>query len=647
MISDPKKEQPCGSWPSPFTPQIVTGKNIQFSELSVDGNDIYWLERRPEAQGKTILVRWNEAEGLSDITSSEYDIGNRVHEYGGGAYQVRNRTIVFSDRTSNAIWLLDKNQKPRVLFQDSYLRFADFCLTDHFVIAIQEDHHTKEVKNSLVAIPLDPTNTFKPIILIDGADFYSAPRLSPNGSHLLWIQWSHPFMPWESTQLGLAKLENITKVISKEIIAGQNQQESLIEPGWLNNQQFLVCSDRNNWWNLYQGNTDNPSDSLQAIAPMQAEIGLPQWVFGQRNWYKLSSDTIIARRLLNGISETILIKNKNIKPVDMGQPENCPVPFHDGQWVWINTPQDEPAQIVLQNRSHRQILKSANRVKVAKDFISVAEPIKFPTQDGQSAHAFFYAPKHKDYCPCRDELSPLLVMAHGGPTGQSFPSFNSKIQWWTSRGFAVVDVNYRGSTGFGRPYREALNKQWGIIDVQDCIDVCHYLIHQKRVDPKRIVIRGSSAGGFTVLTALIRSDIFAGGACLYGVGDLTALAQETHKFESHYLDGLIGPYPQEKQTYHDRSPLTHLNQLRRPLIVFQGLKDVVVSPAQAECIVEKLKTNQIPYAYYFFPDEGHGFKQENTINRVMELELAFYGKILGFKPYGLSEDVLIHNDNTL
>lgn len=634
------RQLPCGSWPSPFSPEVVNGKNIIFSELTVDYDDIYWLERRPAEQGRTVLVRWSKQAGLQDITQLPFSVGSQVHEYGGGAYHVKNRQVVFSDQKTGGVWFIGHQQDPLLIFQDDAYRFADFQIMDQYILCVAEHHDQGQIINSLVALSLSSSQQLT--LLTKGADFYSFPRLSGDQSSLAWIEWDHPYMPWESTRLCMAEIDKIAHLNNKEIVAGVQHKESLIQPGWTDDNQLIICSDRNNFWNLYH--VDMTTYQLIPIAPMQAEIGLPAWVFGQQSWYKVKNDHFIAQKIKNGCAETILIHQGKVISIDLGDPNACPVPLCEhNHFAWINNSPYQSAQVIMQDALGKQhILAQASSVKLHQDDIAYGQSICFPTQDHQKAYAFFYSPMNKDYCPIEKELPPLLVLAHGGPTGQTTNAFSPRIQFWTSRGFAVVDVNYRGSTGFGKVYRDALQKQWGILDVQDCIDACQYLIEQGKVDPKRIVIRGSSAGGFTVLSALIQSSIFAAGSCLYGVGDLAAMAKDTHKFEARYLDGLIGKYPEEMRVYQERSPMTHIEQIKSPLIVFQGLKDKVVPPSQAEAIIAALKENHIPYAYYDFPDEGHGFRQEATLTKVLEMELSFFGKILGFLPANLGEDVTIH-----
>ncbi|MDI2112645.1 S9 family peptidase [Commensalibacter nepenthis] len=639
-MTDLKTPQLCGSWISPFTPQIVNGKNTIFSELQTDHDDIYWLERRPEEQGRTVLVKWNSTTNITDIIPQAFSVGTRIHEYGGGAYHVHNQQIIFSDQKTSAVWFINKAQQTLLIFQDENYRFADFRIMDQYVICVAE-HHTQDiVENYIVALSLSKPQQLT--ILAKGADFYSFPHLSPDQHHLAWIEWDHPNMPWEATRLCIAEINQTLCLHNIKIITGTTIQESFIQPEWTSNHNLIVSNDRSGYWNLYQVNIDDPN--LYAIAPIDAEIGLPTWVFGQQSWYPLHHNHFIAQAITKGNAETIFICDGQISKTNLNHSESCPVPLQkNNSFAWINHSPYSPAQIMMQDTDGKHhILRSSSNIQLSPEDISYGQPITFPTQDHQKAHAFFYPPTNKNYCPMAEELPPLLVLAHGGPTGQTTNGFTPKIQFWTSRGFAVVDVNYRGSTGFGKNYREALQKQWGILDVQDCIDACQYLIHQGKVNPQKIVIRGSSAGGFTVLTALIQSQLFAAGSCLYGVGDLTALAKETHKFEARYLDGLIGAYPEEKQLYQERSPLTHIHNIQSPLIVFQGLKDQVVPPSQAKAIVNALKTNHVPYAYYTFPEEGHGFRQEATLTKVLEMELSFFGKILGFTPANLSEDVIIH-----
>ncbi len=638
-----KKNIPCGSWPSLFTPEIVAEKNNYFSELKIDHETLYWLERRPQEKNRTALVQWNKNTGIREVTSLSFSVGNQVHEYGGGSYDVHQNDIVFSDLYTSGIWIISQGQQPICLYQNKTMRFASFHLIDNYIFCVCEDHSTYNVQNSLVLFSLDNPNIM--ITLDKKADFYSTPTLSKDKKKLTWIEWNHPFMPWEKTYLCIADFDVIHKTIkNKKILVGNQQMESLIEPNWTKDNQLYVCSDCSGWWNLYHVDlTNNSSNTLSPITLINAEIGKPHWVFGQKSWYELTHNRFLVQAFCQGNPETLIIDQGKIQNISFGHPESCPIPIQNTGFAWINCSPYRPMEILYQDiYQNKHILRTSSAITFEQKDISVGQTICFPTQDHHHAYGFFYPPTNKQFQPLSNELPPLLVIAHGGPTSQSFNSYNPKIQFWTSRGFAVVDVNYRGSTGFGKTYRNALQKQWGILDVQDCIDACIYLIKQKQIDPKKIVIKGSSAGGFTVLSTLIKSKIFAAGSCLYGVGDLIALTKETHKFESNYLNGLIGSYPQEKELYHERSPLTHIHQITCPIILFQGLKDRVVPPSQAENIIQVLKTNHIPYAYYTFKEEGHGFKQEATLKKVLELEFAFFGKILGFIPDHISEKITLY-----
>ncbi|MBM9403814.1 S9 family peptidase [Gluconacetobacter azotocaptans] len=654
-------ERPYGTWPSAVTTALVAGKTVGLSAVQTDGDAIFWLETRPSDAGRTVLVRWTAQDGAVDITPAPLDVGTRVHEYGGGAYAASGGRVAFSSRTDGSVWIVEGDGPARAISTLGGLRFADFAFdpAGDRLFCVREDHRAGgEPVSTLVALPLaggDPV-TQEGQILVSGPDFVSSPRPSPDGRHLAWIEWDHPCMPWEATRLRVARLardaDGGCALDDVRTLAGDGDPESVIEPAWADTRVLYAASDRSGWWNLLRFTL--PDGAAAPVAPMEAEIGLPHWVFGQSSYRLLPDGSILAIAIEHGEGRTIRIGSGGasdamaVHSISLGHPAQCPAPLADGSLSWIDTPPDGPPAVVRgRDGAPPDILRVATTLPLTAGDIARAETIRFPLPDGpggaQQGHAFFYPPTNSRFRGPADEKPPLIVMAHGGPTGRASEAFSFKVQWWTSRGFAVVDVNYGGSTGFGRAYRRRLEGKWGEIDVADCIAACRHLIETGRVDPHRIAIRGSSAGGLTVLLALARSSLFAAGASLYGVTDLRALAQETHKFESRYLDSLVGPYPAAEAVYLARSPLTQATGIRAPVLFLHGLDDAVVPPGQAHTMAQALANNGVPHAHYEFPGEGHGFRREETIRRALDLELDFYGQIFGFTVPDVGERVVMRS----
>ncbi|BAK84236.1 S9 family peptidase [Komagataeibacter medellinensis] len=630
---------PYGTWNSPVSAELVAGKTVSLSDVRVDGRDVYWVEGRPTEAGRRVLVR-ARAGHVADMTPAPFDVGTRVHEYGGGAYAVCRGRIVFSNRRDGSVWLMEGGQS-RCLCTGAGLRYADltFSPDGRFVFCVREDHRAQDEEAAAAIVVLDCMDTSDPAFntgtpLVMGPDFLSSPRPSPDGRYLAWIEWDHPAMPWDSTRLRAASLlqegDDPPRLAAPWSVAGEDgQPESVIEPCWDRDGHLLALSDRSGWWNLYRFDTTGAAPV--ALAPMQAEIGQPHWVFGLRSYVPLDDGSILAMVISEGEPRMVSIRDGAVTPLALGHPSACPLPVAGGGFAWLDAPPDDAAAVVCgQPGQAVHVLRRAATLPLATDDIARATTVRFPLPGKEgTGHAFFYAPASARYRGEAGEKPPLVVMAHGGPTGRASTAFSFKVQWWTSRGFAVVDVNYGGSTGFGRAYRQRLEGQWGGVDVDDCVAACHYLADAGWVDPARIVIRGSSAGGLTVLLALARSDLFAAGTSLYGVTDLRALACDTHKFESRYLDTLVGPYPADEATYLARSPITQVADIRVPVLFLQGLDDKVVPPAQAESMVAALRAQGVPCALYEFAGEGHGFRQETTIRQAWELELAFYQQVFG------------------
>lgn len=645
---------PCGSWPSRVTADLVAGKTLSLSEVSADGDQVYWLERRPSEKGRTVLMRWGQKTGVQEVLPSEYDVATRVHEYGGGAYAVRHGQIAFSDKRTGGLWFLSAGASVPVQVAGAEgLRYADlrFDSSAHTLLAVREDHRAAgEAKAALVAVsvPRDQQTASLEHVLYTGPDFLSSPALSPDGQHLAWIEWDHPNMPWDATRLCLADVVRndqgqIHGLANHRILAGKQTSESVLEPRWTEEGHLHVVSDRGGVWTVWQVNwhadANNPepeSARLTACAIPEGEIGQPAWVFGQRSYQPLPGGITLVLAVREGVTQCLSVTNTGQTTAFSAHPDQCPVPLSDGRFAWLEAPPDALPTVVVgsvQAGVETVVRRSAELTLDAAD-ISRPETIRFPVEKNGPplGHAFFYPPANSRFCVPEGEQPPMIVLVHGGPTARAQEGLSFKVQWWTSRGFAVLDVNYGGSTGFGRDWRERLKNNWGVVDVQDCIAACQHMVTTGRIDPQRIAIRGSSAGGMTVLVSLASSPLFAAGVSLYGVTDLRALAAETHKFEARYLDGLIGPWPEAESVYVARSPLSVAQKIRAPVLLLQGMDDKVVPPGQAYAMADALKEAGTPCTLHEFPGEGHGFRQEATIRQAFTEELAFYGRIFGFQP---------------
>ena len=644
-----KRIAPYGAWDSPVTTDLVAGKTVGLTGLQADEGSLYWLESRPNEGGRTVLVQRGPEGRVRDLTPAPLNVASRVHEYGGGAYLVRDGRVVFSDKTTGAVWLIDGDAPAHQITAVDGCRYADFAFDPvrGRVLAVREDHRSQpgapaaEPRAAIVA--LDITGRMPPAenagqVLVDGHDFLAAPRLSPDGKTLVWLSWNHPDMPWDGTRLWLAPIDQ-TRSAMVRLVAGAIP-EAIVQPVWSTDGVLHFASDRSGWWNLYAVR----DGGIHPVAPVEAEIGGPHWIFAQSFFDFLPDGRIVATLVDRGIRRAVLIEEDRITPLELGPVQACPVPSGIGL-AYIATPTTAPPSItrLAQLGGTPETVKSAGPASLGTADISVGDPFTFPTRDGGEGHGFWYPPVNAGHEAPAGEQPPLIVISHGGPTAMNTNGFSLAIQWWTSRGIAVVDVNYGGSTGFGRPYRERLIGRWGLVDVEDCAAAAEYLASEGLVDRNRIAIRGGSAGGFTTLAALTSTKLFKAGASLYGVADLKLLASDTHKFESRYLDRLIGPLPQAEAIYRERSPIHHLDRLSCPVIFFQGLDDKVVPPNQAEEMAQAMAARGLAVAHYTFAGEGHGFRQATTIRRVLELELDFYGRIFGFTPPGLSERVEIRN----
>jgi len=622
---------PYGSWKSPITAELVGGGEIGLEQIRIDGQDIYWIERRAQEGGRKVIVRRAARGEITDVTPAGFNARTRVHEYGGGDYAVADRTIVFSNFTDQRLYLQLVDAQPRPLTPGAARRFADgqFDRRRNLFYTVREDHTgSGEAVNTVVALDLDSDDGGT--VVLSGNDFYSSPRLSSDGSQLAWLSWNHPNMPWDGTELWLAQLNGDGSVGERCLLAG-GDNESIYQPQWSPDGVLHFISDRTGWWNLYRWR-DN---QVEALCPMAAEFGQPQWAFGSSLYGFASERQIVCSYTRNGIDYLAALdtESKALRAIELPYSAISQIRVATDCVVFIGASASETSAVVALDLSTEklEVLRRSRQTGVDDGYISEARAVEFPTEHGLTAHGYFYPAKNRDYAPPANEKPPLLVMSHGGPTSSSSGSLKYSIQYWTSRGVAVLDVNYGGSTGYGRAYRERLNGNWGIVDVDDCANGARYLAELGEVDGNRLAIRGGSAGGYTTLCALTFRDVFKAGASHYGICDLEALAKDTHKFESRYLDRLIGPYPERRDLYVARSPIHFTDKLNCSMIIFQGLEDKVVPPNQAEKMVEAVRAKKLPVAYLTFEGEQHGFRKAENIRRVLEAELYFYSKVFGFE----------------
>ncbi|CAH9018588.1 alpha/beta hydrolase family protein [Candidatus Nitrosacidococcus sp. I8] len=638
--------KPYGTWQSPITTEQITQGTIGLGQTTLTKTGAYWLETRPQEGGRGVLMYRSDEEEIYEVTPVPYNIRTRVHEYGGGAYLVTDEDrVFFSHFADQRLYAQELDTDPQPITPEGAYRYADgvYDKQRNRLIYVREDHSSsgKEPINTIVSIDLEG-NTHSITILESGADFYATLRLSPDRNYLAWICWHHPNMPWDSTELWVARIDAQGNLAEKVKVVGGNQ-ESIFQPEWSPTGELYFISDRSNWWNLYRWD----GKKIKAILPMEAEFGLPQWIFGQSTYSFISPHKIICTYSQESVDHLAYIDTQSGVLEEINTPYTGINFLHanDKQVVFIGAaPTIFPEVATLDMKIDKlTTLHQSNTTQFDSNWLSYGEPISFSTGNGTIAYGFFYPPENKNFMGSETERPPLLVISHGGPTAATNNTLNLKIQYWTSRGFGVLDVNYRGSTSYGRTYRQQLIGQWGIADVEDCIYGAKYLVQQGKVDSDRLAIRGSSAGGFTTLAALTFHNLFKAGANYYGISDLEALAEDTHKFESRYLDQLIGPYPEQAQHYKARSPIHSIDKIDCPIIFFQGLEDKVVPPSQAETMVKLLKEKGLPVAYITFPDEQHGFRKAENISHALKSELYFYGKIFGFTPADALEPIQIDN----
>jgi dipeptidyl aminopeptidase/acylaminoacyl peptidase len=648
-----------GSWRSPVTAELLAAASVHLGFLLTAGQDVYWVEGRPLENGRNVVVKRTPDGQIADVTPVDFNARTLVHEYGGGAYVVQGDTVYFSHFADQRLYRQAAGTTPVPITPEPATprgwRYADGRVTPdgRWLICVRERHEEgratgtpsadavaeeQAVSNELVALALDGSDAMH--VIASGYDFYSNPRLSPDGRKLAWLCWQNPQMPWDGSEVWVADFGTDATLHNARRVAG-SATESLFQPEWSPDGVLHFVSDRSNWWNLYR----EVEGRIEAVAPLDAEFGQPQWVFGQSRYTFLPDGRIACIYSQHGLDYLGLIRpgSQRLEPVPCAYTALHWI-ANDGERLWLigGSPTSGATILVLDLATAAvSVIRHGLRVEVDAAFFAAPQPLEFPTDNSQTAHALFYPPHHPHYVAPAGELPPLLVMCHGGPTSATLAQLSLGVQYWTSRGFGVVDVNYGGSSGYGREYRQRLNGNWGVVDVMDCINAARALIAQDQADPRRVAIRGGSAGGYTTLRALTWQNFFAAGANYFGLAELEVFVDDTHKFEARYLETLVGPYPARQDLYYERSPVHFVDNLNVPVIVFQGLEDKIVPPSQSEIIVAALKQKGVPHAYLAFEGEQHGFRKAESIRRCAEAELYFYGYVFGFTPADTIEPVPI------
>ncbi|HAP76198.1 MAG TPA: S9 family peptidase [Acidimicrobiaceae bacterium] len=626
-----------GTWPSPIPASLLVQAAVRLGDVQPDGDALVWLEGRPAEGGRYQLVRRTADGTLVDLLPDGFGARTRVHEYGGGSFWLHDGTVFFTNWADQRLYRLAPGGQPQAITPEPAtphaLRYADGVLSadGRWVVCVRERHDGEqaiEVVNDIVAVPSDGIGP--EVVLVHGRDFVSSPRLSPDGATLVWVAWDHPNMPWDDTELWSAQLSwshSGPQLSAGHRLAGR-PGESVMQPVWSPDGSLYVISDRSNWWHVYRV---EGTDQLTAIDLRDTEVGGPAWVFGERDvvagadgqlvWVESAADGVDLV-VAHGDGAAVRHHLPFVGLHRLSLVDEAVVGVAD--WA---TKEAEIVRVPLADPTSFQVIRAARDLGLDPAGLSVGRPVSYPSTNGRTAHARFYPPTSATHEGLPGETPPLLVTIHSGPTAAAHHGFKLQTQFWTSRGFAVVDVDYGGSTGYGRAYRKELEGQWGVVDVDDCCAASTWLAAQGLADPQRLAITGGSAGGFTTLAALATRTVFAVGASYYGVADLGALAADTHKFESRYLDRLVGPWPDTTGVYRERSPLSHVDGFDRPLIVFQGLEDAIVPPNQSQMIVDALAAKGVRHEYHTYEGEQHGFRKADTIVHSLEAELAFYRSV--------------------
>ena len=632
-----------GSWKSPIQARQIAEGTIALTEAMIEGQYVYWIELRPAEGGRCVVVRRDSGGAVTDMTPEGFNARTRVHEYGGGAYLPCGGKVIFANFADQRLYRYCGQGRVEPITSEGDLRYADLVCDDkrNRLIAVREDHRGHgEAVNTIATVYCHGDGRSEE--LVGGNDFYAAPRISPDGCRLAWLTWNHPDMPWDAAELWVAPINEDGSIGEAAHVAG-GPGEGIAQPQWSPEGVLHFVSDRTDWWNLYRFG----GGQVEPLTQLEAEFTHPHWVFGG-SWYSFAGGgQIVCTYVQGGLHKLAMLDaaTGDLETIETLYTTISSLRTCGGRAVFVGGSPTRPPAVVLMDLAARktQEIRRASDLEIDPGYLSAPEAIEFPTEVGLTAHGLFYAPRNKDFAAPADQKPPLVVMVHGGPTSATSTSLRLGIQYYTSRGLAVLDVNYGGSTGYGRKYRERLYGKWGVVDVDDCCNGARYVAGRGLVDGRRMAITGGSAGGYTALSCLALRDVFAAGASHYGVSDCELLVKETHKLESRYLDRLIGPYPQRRDLYVERSPIHHVDGLSCPVIFFQGLDDKVVPPNQARMMAEALRKKRLPVAYLELVGEQHGFRRAENIRRVIEAELYFFSRIFGFDLAEAVEPIEIEN----
>lgn len=613
---------PYGTWTSPVTTDLLTAGSTRLGGGTTDGDDLWWLESSPAQRGRTSL--WRQSPGGCPVeVTPDHDVRSTIHEYGGGAFAVRDQVAVFTDLTSGVVHVVEPGQEPRPVTLPSAQRYGGFAFLPggRQVVCVREDHAPGDIDcvNELVRLDLD-AEPGPGSVVATGADFYSQPAVSPDG-RIAWVEWDHPSMPWDSTRLMVLDDAGPRQV-------GGGEGESVCYPAWTPDGRLLSCSDRSGFWNLQRWD----GSRQVAVTDLEHDVCGPAWVIGGAPYTVIDSERVGLTWWVSGRPRVGVVSPSGTElwPLEVA---SLQVGGSGSRCLALAGYDDRPSELVLLDWDQQRLttVRRSSELELDPALVSVAQEITWDGPDGP-VHAWYYPPRNPDFEAPAGELAPVIVLCHGGPTAFARADLDLTYLFWTSRGIALLDVNYGGSTGYGREYRNRLRGQWGLSDVRDCVDGARVLAERGLADPARTAVMGGSAGGYTTLQALVSTDVFTAGISLYGIGDLAAMATDTHKFESRYLDGLVAPYPEQEQVYRDRSPIHHLDRLSSPMLLQQGTEDRVVPPQQAETMAAAVRAKGLPVALVWHQGEAHGFRRADSITRCYQASLSFLGQVYGFQP---------------
>jgi dipeptidyl aminopeptidase/acylaminoacyl peptidase len=626
---------PFGAWNSPVTSESLVKDTVQFYEAASCGEDFFWIELLPSEKGRFRLAWRNSKNEIVDL-APEMSVRTRIHEYGGGALTAHQGAIYFINDRDGRIYRLEVGRPPVAITSPGKLRFADLSVGE-CIYAVCEEKTDQEDINKIVRIEKDGSV----IDVAKGHDFYSAPRVSPNQKQLAWVSWDHPNMPWDGSLLWTATITSVG--IQDSMLVAGGKSESICYPRWSPQGDLYFFSDKTGFWNLYR----LKKGKVEELFPLDAEFTFPPWVLGRGNYEFLKDGKVLCVYSRNCVDHLAVLdpEKKTLSEIELPFTVIKQVCVAGKSVYFFGASPTLALSLIQMELSSKKwkVLKQSVGVQLEEDWVSVPTPITIQTRHHDTSYGFYYPPKNPNFCAPKGEAAPVILKCHGGPTGHVQPMLSLEIAFWTSRGFGFFDVNYSGSSGYGKAYRERLKGTWGVREVEDCIDGSNTLVKLGFADPKRLLIRGGSAGGYTALCALAFHNQFAAATSYYGVSDLELLVKDTHKFEKYYLTGLIGPYPEQKELYHERSPIYHVDGIKKPLLLLQGDKDPVVPLNQSVDIYEKLKKRNVPVALKVFEGEQHGFKGAEAIKRALEIELFFYAQILGIKLPERIEPIPIEN----